>query len=281
MAPRFGEAATFRHLRYGVVVGSDANLRNRIEPVRVLLEDKLGVQVDLYLMEDLGQLTAALALGDVDFGRLSASAFAAAQVKCKCLIPLVSAKADQLSDDYYSVLLTREKDGIASIAELKGTRLGVGPPQSIALKQLPFASFRNQGIAPETFFSSIEAFDRPTDGIKALVSGQVDAALAWSSLVGNPDTGYSAGTLNDVFLTGETDEGELEIVWRSEPIPYNVYGLSTSVPQEVAGKLRDTLIELRDADPGLYGVMEPQWSGGFRSGHDVVIRPLLELYENR
>lgn len=266
------------HLRFGIIVGGNPEERQAMEPVRDYLERALDLPVDLFLMEDMGQLAAALSLGDIDFARLSSSAFAAANAGCGCLVPLVSATPDAMSESYYSVLLTRKLDAVSSLADLKGKRLGLGPETSIALHKLPLAAFREIGIEPTTYFLERKTYDQSDMGLKALLSGEVDALAGWSTLVGPPDEGYSSGTLKALHQQWPERLSEVDIDWRSAPIPYNVYAVGPHVTPKSVERLQAILEALQKDQPELYRLLEPKAAGGLKSLEPSLYQTLDVLY---
>ncbi len=276
-------AAEVHRLRVGIAIGADEAARERIEPFRVYLEERLDLPVDLYLIDTLGELAEALSKGDVDYGRLSSSAYAAAFTACECLEPLATASPDAFPPNFYSVLVAKDRQPGATIAELKGGRVGIGDPNSVSGYLVPLANLAAEGVEPKSHFSAMVRVKDPVDGLQAVVDGRLDAAFAWSTLNGEPSTGYDAGTLNDFYVSGRPGFSKLQIVWRSLPIPYNAHVVQLDLPDELKRALRGALIGLRDEAPDIYMALEPDLPGGLQPVVHADYRAVLRAYsaENR
>jgi len=280
----FNPAAVFAQadpdrFRFGVAVGADDEMRDRIEPFRLALEDILDRPVDLYLIDTLGGLVEALANGDIDYARLSASSYAAAHAKCGCVEPLVAAQPDEVSDRFHAILVSRAETPQRTLAELKGTALAVEHTASIAGYRVPIAGLAAEGINPRTHFSALVQVQNSVEGMRAVLEGRVAAALGWSTLAGNAQTGYTAGTLNDLYVAGDSDLSKLSILWRSTGIPYSAHTVRSDLPDDVKRRLRAGLVELREAVPGAYSSIEPDLTGGFAPVLHSDYRAVLRLYD--
>jgi phosphonate transport system substrate-binding protein len=101
------------------------------------------------------------------------------------------------------------------------------------------------------------------DAVRLVVSGEADAAFAWSSMTGNIETGYSRGTLADLVARGELDMSELAVVWRSSPITHGPFALSKTIDEAVKNQIEAFLVGLDRAEPEAYDVLNPYYSGGY------------------
>ncbi|MEO9527196.1 MAG: PhnD/SsuA/transferrin family substrate-binding protein, partial [Roseibium sp.] len=120
----------------------------------------------------------------------------------------------------------------------------------------------------------------PLEGLRAVLDGRVQAALAWSTLAGEAKNGYTAGTLNDYYVSGGAGFENLEIVWRSPPIPYSAHSLRKDLPDVLKRRLRAGLMDLRREAPDAYLAIEPDLPGGFEPVVHADYRPLLRTFED-
>ncbi|GGB57409.1 phosphonate ABC transporter substrate-binding protein [Roseibium aquae] len=276
--PAVGQTEMER-FRFGVAVATDEETRARIEPFRLVLEDILDRPVDLYLIDTLGGLVDALTRGDIDYARLSASAYAATFTECSCVEPLVAGSPDGVSDRFHAILVTRAADPAITLADLKGTALGVEDAVSIAGYRVPLAGLAAEGINARTHFSTMVQMRDAVEGMRAVLEGRVAAAFGWSTLAGDPQTGYTAGTLNDLYLAGDGDLDRLAILWRSAGIPYSAHTVRTDLPDAVKRQLRAGLIDLKEDVPGAYFSIEPDLTGGFVPVLHSDYRAVLRIYD--
>jgi phosphonate transport system substrate-binding protein len=270
---------TLHRLRLGVAVGADEAIRERIEPFRVYLEEKLDIPVDLFLIDTLGELADALTKGDIDYARLSPTAYAAAFEDCGCIEPLATARPDSFPARFYSVLFARATEPRTTIADLKAKRLGVDGPNSVAGYRVPLTNLLAEGIDVRKHFRTLVRVQDPAAGLQAILDGRVEASLGWSTLAGKPSTGYTAGTLNDFFLESGSGFEKLQIVWRSPPIPYNAHSVRMDLPDNAKRALRGALLDLRDDDPSAYFAIEPDFPGGLEPVVHGDYRAVLRSYD--
>lgn len=267
-------------LRLGVVVAGEENARDRVEPFRLALEDISDLPVDLFLMDTMGDAVEAIAEGRIDYARLSPSAYAAAYRLCSCIEPLVTAGPDDFPARFYAILVGKSGTEKISLADLKDVRLAVGGKNSSTGYRVPLANLAADGIDVRAHFSALVEVQDPVDGIRALLDGRVQAALAWSTLAGEAKNGYTAGTLNDYYVSGGRGFKDLEIVWRSPPIPYSAHSLGKDLPDVLKRRLRAGLMDMRREDPGAYLAIEPDLPGGFEPVVHADYRPMVRTYED-
>ncbi|NBN64670.1 phosphate/phosphite/phosphonate ABC transporter substrate-binding protein [Pannonibacter tanglangensis] len=251
-----------QRLRLGVVTGAEEGVRERVEPFREELQYRLAQPVDLFLMDTLGAATDALVRGDIDLMRLSASAYGAAETACACLDPLVVPRDGEGAEGFHAVLVTRAAEA-ATLAALSGGRLAIGDPAATAAFRMPLAGLAQEGIDPARFFSALVRVEGPREGLRALFDGRVEGALVWSTLIGDPEFGYSAGTLNEAFLSTRLDMDRIAVVWRSPRLPYAVMAARTDLSPALRARLRSVLSTLADDAPGAYFAIEPDFGGGY------------------
>lgn len=266
-------------LRFGIAIGTDDSIRERIEPFRERLEIALDLPVDLFLIDTLGELMEALTRGDVDFARLSPSAYAAAVTICDCVEPLATSAPDDFPGRFYSILIGRDLPERTSVADLKDGKLGVLDPSSIAGYRVPLANLMAEGLDPRSHFQTLVRVQDSVDGIRAVLDGRVDAAFGWSTLAGNRETGYTAGSLNQFYVSGASGLDRLRIIWRSPAIPYSAYTIRKDVPEPVRDQLQAYLVDMIKTSPEAYYAMEPTFPGGLEPVVHADYRAVLRTYQ--
>jgi len=270
---------TLQRLRFGVAVGTDEAIRDRLEPFRRELETALDLPVDLFLMDTLGNVVDALAAGDIDYARLSSSAYAATYSLCECVEPLATARPDAFPARYYALIVGRKTERPLELADLAGGRLGVQAPESVTGYRVPLANLAAEGTDPRAFFRTLVRMRDPVDGLQAVLDGRVDAATAWSTLSGNAESGYTAGTLNEFYLSGAPGLERLQVIWQSQPIGYNAHTVRLALPDPFKRKLRAALLDMKDQAPDAYLSVEPDMPGGFEPTVHADYRAVLRTYD--
>ncbi len=266
-------------LRLGVVVAADEAARERVEPFRLALEDVADMPVDLFLMDTMADAIEALAADRIDYARLSPSGYAAVHQLCACIEPLVTAAPDDFPARFYAILVAKRNGEKNTLADLKGTRLAVGGTHAVTGYRVPLTNLAADGINARAHFSALVEVQDPVEGLRAILDGRVQASLAWSTLAGEAKNGYTAGTLNDFYVAGGRGFNDLEIVWRSPPIPYSAHSLRKDLPDELKRRIRAGLMDLRREAPDAYLAIEPDLPGGFEPVVHGDFRPVLRTFE--
>jgi len=265
-------------LRLGIAIGAEVDVRERIEPYRAGLETHFGIPVDLFLMDTMGELVEAVSRGDIDFVRLSASAYAATFTLCGCIEPVASPRTSDLADGFHAIVITRAADGFDGLEDLAGQRLAVASQGSTAGYRVPLSAFHASGVDLAGHFSALVRVNGPSAGLDALLDGRVAASLGWSTLQGREDMGFSAGTLYDAYLSGGATMEELKVLWKSERIPFAAHAVRVDLPAPFKEALREYLLALQTFSPQAYFAVEPDYSGGFvRAAHND-FRAVLRTY---
>jgi phosphonate transport system substrate-binding protein len=274
-----GEQDTVSRLRFGVAVGTDTSIRDRIEPFRLALERALDVPVDLFLLDTLGDVVEALTNGDIDYAPLSASAYGAAYARCKCVEPLVTARPDAFPGRYHALIVGLKTDRPRTLADLAEGRLGVQAADSVSGFLVPLSGLLARGVDPATHFANIIRVKDPVDGLQAVLDGRVDATTGWSTLTGRADTGYTGGTLNEFYQSGAPGFDRFQVLWKSEPIPYDAHTVRQGLPDTFKKELRMVLVELKGQAPDAYFAIEPDLPGGFEPVVHDDFAAVLRIFE--
>lgn len=250
-------------LRLGVLAGRDVMATMRaISPVPAALTQRLGRSVELLPLSSYGAMMDAQAQRRIDGGFYSASAFALAQANCRCLEPIVAPAAADGSLSYYAIIVARADSGIASLAGLQGKTVAIGPQDSVGSRRMQLAGLLAEGVDPSGF-GGVREVDSADEAVRLVASGAADAAFAWSSMSGDPQTGYSRGTLTDLVARGELTMGQIAVIWRSAPIMHGPFAVLKTLPEEDKADIEAYLLSLEASQPAAYDALNPFYSGGY------------------
>lgn len=265
-------------LRIGFVAsGNRESALKRREPFRRYLAEKLAVPVTLTGFADYNALLQAHQAADIDYGIYSSSAFAIGQSLCSCIEPLaVAGDGEQIG--YYAVLLARlARTDLAGLQNLDGAKVMLGRESSIAGSLLPKFALSQQGIAPQ-----ITHQDKGMHvAVQQLDEDGVDAVAAWSSLSGDPSTGYSRGTLTKLAFEAKIDPKGIKVIWQSRLIPFGPHAVRSDLPTPLKLALLEALLDLSNEPSALMQAAAAPRQGPFRAVDDVIYRPLLSALQAR
>lgn len=268
---------TIPTVRVGILAGlNQSYLQAQMEPFRAYLQDRLGVTIELVPAADYPTMMAAQMAGGLQIAFLSASAFAATSVACAaCVEPLVVPTTPDGIAGYHAILVVPAGSLIDDPADLRGRRLAVSADDSIAGRLLPLRLFADAGV-PETEIQLVERAS-PEAAIAAMLAGEADAALAWSSLAGNRAAGFAVGALAQMVATATLTMDQIGIAWTSPLIPYGPLSVQASLPADFKADLAAAMTELQTANPQAYAAIDRGHGGGFVLGDAAMFAPLLLL----
>lgn len=273
-APALAQSFTILRLTVGLVAASGPD---RFEPFRAALANELGTNVEIQTFPTGQDLVDATRQRRIDYGIYTASTYAAAWRECGCIEPLVAAKSLDGTAGVRSILVVRNDGGLKTLADLKGKALAASPEPSIAGRLVPFSEMSAAGSDPSTHFARIETVAGPEAAMAALLDRTVDAALVWSTLEGEPADGYDRGTLHDLVARHGLDMHAIRVIWKSGLIANGPHAVRSDLAPAVKVRLREILIDLSEAHPDAYDVVEPVFGGGFVPISHATYLPLLRL----
>lgn len=268
VADRTGWPATFR---IGLFGGDDSNAAIQAnEPIRALLEEKLGIPVEVTTGTSYSAVIEAMRAGRVDAMEVGPFAYVLAvqEANAEAIAVTVNAPDEtnavydpSLPNAYYSVIITKKGSGITSVADLKGKTFAFVDPASTSGHLAPKTGLIKQGLNPDEDMETVFAGSHPT----AVLSVWNDSTQAGATFEGNlyrlaregqiqfcamPDGRQGrARTPEEIKAVYDAcPEGHIAIIAYSDPIPNTPLAVSSSLPESFKTALREVLLSVKD-DP--------------------------------
>jgi phosphonate transport system substrate-binding protein len=265
-------------LRIGFLAGDNAPYRTaQLEPFRAYLQDKLSLPVELVPGRSFAALIDAETGARIQYAILSAASFATASALCRCVEPLVMPTAADGAEGYYAVLVSRSDGPIRSLADAKGARLALAGEDSVAGRLIPMKGFAREGIDPAKYFSAVIDKPDPKAAIAALLAGEADLAVGWSSLTGDFAGGYNAGVFHDMVASSELSMDEIRVIWQSPLIPFGPHAIRSDLPAELKTLLADALLTMASENPDALDAVDRSGGGGFVAADAKAYSGIAEL----
>jgi phosphonate transport system substrate-binding protein len=239
--------------RIGLLGGENEadRLRNN-DCLRVALEERLGVPVEMFPAPDYAGVMQGLLAAQLDYGALGASAYAGIYLQDNDAVEpiFVSAEADG-STGYYAVMYVRADSDITSLEDMAGRSLAYADANSTSGYLVPRFELSRQDITDE-YFSQTGFGGGHEQAVVAVLEGQYDAGVTWVSGVGDPAEGYTRGNLRRMIDNGLLNMADLRIIWQSGLIPNGPVVVRQDLPQEVKDIVSDYLANQLETDPQCY-----------------------------
>jgi phosphonate transport system substrate-binding protein len=213
-----------------------------------IVEAEMGVEVELYPASDYAGVMQGLISGNLESAELGSSGYAGIHLQDPDAVePIVTYKQTDGSTGYYSVMAVRADSGITTLEEMKGKSLAFADPNSTSGYLVPNFYLNQTGFDTEgdsAFFGQVGFSGGHEQGIVAVLNGQYDAAVTWSSQVGDPAEGYSNGNLHKMVQKGALNMDDIRIIWQSPEIPNGPVVLRKAVDAEQKQQYKDLLMNL-------------------------------------
>ena len=212
-------------------------------------EQALGVPVKLFASRDYTGVTEGLLAGRLDAAGLGAAGYAGIFLQDpEAIEPIVTVEEEDGSLGYRSVLLVRADSPYQRLEDLRGRTLMFTERLSTSGFLIPYYELSEQGYDPGRFFGRLGFSGGHPQAVAAVLDGDADAGVTWTSGIGDHAAGYSRGNLRRMVERGSLDMSDLRILWTSELIPAGPQVVRKDLPEEAKEIYRDVLLDLADHD---------------------------------
>lgn len=190
------------------------------------------VPSDLYTFTDYAGTMEALRGGNLDYAWLGSSAYAGIEIEAPDAVRPVLTRVQPTGDmGYYAVMVARADSGIQTIEDMEGRTLGYADPNSTSGYLVPKVALDEQlEGGSEGYFADTRFMGGHSNAVLAVLDGDVDAAVTWSSGVGERHEGYTSGNLRIMVDNGTLNMDDIVEVWRSALIPNGPIVMPESLP---------------------------------------------------
>ncbi len=264
--------------RVGVMTGANAPYRLvQLEPFKEYLESRLALPVEIVPADNFDALIAAQTEARVDYAIDTATAYVTAKTRCDCVEALAVPMRAGGEAGFYALLVSRSDGDIETLADAEGARLALAGSDSVAGRLLQMKAFEAEGIDPETHFSDVIEVANPRAAISALLNQEADLVIAWSSLSGDRNAGYSFGVLTDLVASGRLAMDQINIVWQSALIPFGPHVVRSSLPNELKHLVSQALLAISREDPVAHDAIDRFAGRGFVAADADLFSPISAL----
>ena len=271
--------------RIGIVAGDDVQgTYARVEPFRLALAEALGLNVEIFAAKNYRILINAHVAARIEYAIYSATAYATAWKMCECVEPLVLPKSLSGENNYKSIIIAAD-GGPQNLDQLVGAKLTGLSANSFA--GYKFAAFELAAAAVK-LPDDIQFAPSGEQAVQQYLAGDYNALIGWSSLSGDPQAGYSLGTLKLIAeLNGKNKADRSQaglaapnpvigrVIWQSSAIPHRPHAIRKTLAAEAKTLLRVVLTRMYETDPVAYDSIEPVFGGGFAAASHSQFLPII------
>jgi phosphonate transport system substrate-binding protein len=179
---------------------------------------------------------------------------------------------------YYSVMYTLADSGITSLDEMEGHSLAFADPNSTSGYLVPsYELAAEEGLDLETYFSETGFGGGHEQAVIAVLQGQYDAGVTWTSGVGDINMGYSRGNLRSMVDKDMLDMSEIQIIWQSNLITNGPRVIRADLPQELKDLVMGAMMQLQVADRDCFDAINDGESMGYWPINHEFYEPIINM----
>lgn len=207
-------------------------------------------EVQIFPSPDYNGVIQGLLGGTIDIAQMGASSYASIYLKDpEAVHPILTTAGSDGATGYYSLMVARKDSGIATLADMKGKKLGFADPDSTSGYLVPNVSLPAEiGMPIDQFFSETGFGGGHENLVLAVLDGKFDAGTTFGSGVGEWSEGYSAGNLHSMVTKGILDMDDIVELWRSPLIPNGPLMVSAKLPEDMQAKVKAYFMDLPKTD---------------------------------
>ncbi len=243
-----------------------------------IVEDALGVPVQLSTSPDYGGVIQGLLFGELDAAELGAASYALIHLRDpEAVEPLVATTETDGTIGYHSVLFVRADSPYQSLDDLRGRSIVFTDPNSTSGYLVPNYELTQMGYAPARFFGRMSFSGSHPAAVDAVLQGAYDAGVTWTSGVGDAARGYSRGNLRRMVDKGRLRMRDIRILWQSGLIPEGPHVVRKALPDELKQIYARLLLTLPQRDPNCFRRMEGGRAMGYKPVTQAYYETIIEI----
>ncbi len=251
VTPAFAGGHAITEFRIGLLGGE--NESDRLANNECLIdryEALLGVPVKLFPAADYAGVIEGLLGGTLDYAELGSSGYAAVYLEDPDAVePIATTVQLDGATGYHSVLISRADSDIDTLDDMAGKVLGFADPNSTSGYLVPSVALPEQGYVIEDFFGSTVFSGGHEQNVLAVMNGDVDGGVTWTSGVGEWEEGFTSGNLRKMVDKGLLDMNDLQLLWTSPIIPNGPLVLRSTLPQDIKDIVTASMMAMPEDDP--------------------------------
>ena len=242
------------------------------------LEERLGVDVELFPASDYAGVLQGLLAGQLEFAGLGSSGYAGIVLQDPDAVePLYTTMQIDGSLGYYSVMYSRADSGIDSFEAMEGRSLAFADPNSTSGYLVPSYELA-QEIGPlEGYFGETGFGGGHEQAVVAVLQGQYDAGVTWTSGVGDINEGFSRGNLRSMVDRGMLDMDEIQIIWQSNLITNGPRVIRSDLPQDLKDLVMGAMMQLQTEDRDCFNAINDGESMGYWPINHEFYEPIINM----
>ena len=194
------------------------------------LEKETGIDFKWVGSKTYDDVIKKIATNQADMGYVGPFAYVDVQNKVGVRI-LCRTLSKKRTPFYNSMIVTRKDSGIHTLQDLKGRSFSFTDPKSTSGYLFPYAKLKKAGLQLKDF-SKITYLKRHANSLLAVYNSHVDAGATASTAIDKADI----------------DFGQINILWKSDPIYRGPWITRKNLPNELFFKIQQAMFKISSPD---------------------------------
>ena len=217
-----------------------AQTKEAIEPLRLYLKKKMGMDVDFFFTTDYTAVIEALRSHKVQLAQLTPFAYILATQK-PGLVPIATLGDNGKPSVYHSIIITSAQSGIKNMADVKARAksltLCFADPASTSGHLIPRAYLNTIGLTPDNAFKEAIFAGSHAASILSVKSGKIDIGCTNLDL-----------SLDKLIRENTVKKEDFVILWTSPPILNDVFTVRNDLNKDFTKKLQSAFTDMAQDD---------------------------------
>ena len=215
-------------------------VQGALEPFRLYLQKKLGMEVEFFYTTDYTALIEAMRAKKIHMAHFTPFAYVLATQK-PGLMPIATLGIAGKPSLYHSIIFTNPKTGLKTMADVKKRAkelsLCFADPASTSGHLIPRAYLNSIGLNPDDAFKETIFAGSHAASILSVKTGKIDVGCSTSELA-----------LNKLIREGVVKKEDLVILWTSPPIVNDAITVRTDLNKDFIKKIQDAYLDANKDD---------------------------------
>lgn len=233
--------------------GTESGTLADYKPVFQAVGKTAGIDFDLKVAQSYGAVVEALCNGTADVAFVGPVTYL--QAKERGCAQLLAVAVENGKSEYFAGIFARKEGPVRAIGDLRGRSLALGDVNSTSSFVIPVAMLVEAKLDPVTDLGALRLTGSHANSLAALLEKRVDAAA------------LSFDSFEKAVREGVPGVEGVQVIARSEPIPYPPLVMNSKLPEALKTKLRQAFADVAKA-PGIRPEMIRGYGGKQVDGYD-------------
>lgn len=260
-----------KKLRFGLLVAQETEQTfERMEILQAYFAQKLGREVEFLQMTNTSAIIEAMRAKKIDVATAGAFTYLVASKAFGAEAIATTTAADGNPRYYKSCLITNPQSKLRNIEDVirnaKNITLSWAYPTSTSGHLVPRYYLQQRGVMPDDFKEVFTSTDH-TATLFSVLSGKVDVAAVTYAII-------------DRFIkTGKLKEGDLRIIWESEPIAPSPVFVRNDLDAGLKKQIQQAYLDVAKSDPNAMKALQAQfiYNVSYMAVTDSFYQPLRNM----